>query len=109
MKRKFLILFLPLLSSCFKDSSHLINYEVDGTSNSYEISYNAETGDSIHLEVVTNSWRAEFASDGDGTAKLRMRSRNKTGTAIGSIYCDGELAKQQTVGAGDSLLIEVKY
>ena len=82
---------------------------MDGTSNSYEISYTDESGDSIHLDVVTNVWRLEFTSDGDGTARLKMRNRNRSGTAIGFIYCDGKLAKQQTAGASDSLEIEVKY
>ena len=109
MKKKLLFLFLPLLSSCFKNSSHLISYELDGTSNSYEISYFDESGDSIHIDDVTNTWRQEFTSDKDGTAKLRVRNRNKSGTATGYIYCDEKLTKQQTVGAGDSLQIEVKY
>jgi len=109
VKKNFFFLFLLLLSSCFKNSSHLITYEVDGTSNSYEISYTDESGDSVHLDDVTNTWRQEFTSDGDGTSKLRMRNRNKSGTAIGSIYCDGKLAKQQTAGASDSLEIELKY
>ena len=109
MKNKIFLLLLPLLSSCFKNTSHLVSYEIDGTSNSYEISYIDESGDSIHLDRVTNLWRYEFTSDGDGTAKLKMRNRNKTGTAIGTIYCDEKLAKEQTVAASDSLEIEVKY
>ncbi|HYV90883.1 MAG TPA: hypothetical protein VE978_03835 [Chitinophagales bacterium] len=109
MNKKLIFLLLPLLSSCFKNSSHLITYEVDGTSNSYEISYTDESGDSVHLDYATNTWRQEFASDGNGTAKLKMRNRNRSGTAIGSIYCDGKLKKQQTAGASDSLEIELKY
>lgn len=109
MIKKFLFLLLPVFSSCLKNASHLISYEVDGTSNSYEISYTDNAGDSIHLEAVTNFWRAEFATDRNGTAVLSMRNRNKTGTAIGSIYCDGKLAKQDSSGVGDSLKIEVKY
>ena len=109
MKNKILLLLFLLLSSCFKNTSHLISYEVDGTSNSYEISYTDDAGDSVHKDYVTNVWRYEFTSDGDGTARLKMRNRNLIGTAIGFIYCDGKLAEQKTVGANDSLLIEVKY
>src|ERR1043165_68582 len=109
VKNKFLFLLVVLFSSCFKNSSHLITYEADGTSNSYEISYTDESGDSVHLEYATNTWRQEFTSEGDGTAKLKMRNRNKAGTVTGLIYCDGKLAKQQTEGAADSLEIEVKY
>jgi len=109
MIKKVLFLLLPVLSSCFKNAPHLIRYEADGTSNSYEVSYTNESGDSIHLGVVTSFWREEFATEGTGTAMLRMRNRNKSGTAIGSIYCDGKLAEQDSVGANDSLKIEIKY
>lgn len=109
VKKYFSFLFLLLLTSCLKNSPHLITYEVDGTSNSYEVSYLDETGDSIHIDYVTNVWREEFTSDGDGTAKLWMRNRNLSGTATGFIYCDGKVAKQETVGASDSLEIELKY
>lgn len=109
MLKKFLFLLFLVLSSCLKNASHLISYETDGNSNSYEISYTDASGDSIHLQAVTNFWREEFATDKNGTAILRMRNRNKSGTAIGSIYCDGKLAGQDSVGANDSLKIEVKY
>src|ERR1700704_4835513 len=91
MIKKVLFLLLPVLCSCLKNASHLISYEVDGTSNSYEISYTDQSGDSIHLDAVTNFWREEFATDRNGTAMLRMLNRNKTGSAIGSVYCDGNL------------------
>jgi hypothetical protein len=98
-----------LFASCFKNSAHLVSYEVDGTSNSYEVSYLDDHGDSVHLDAITNFWRVEFTSDGDGTAKLWMRNRNNMGTAIGSIYCDDKLAEQMMVSGKDSFQIEVKY
>ena len=109
MQKSFLFILLLLLSSCFKDSSHLIRYEADGTSNSYEVSYRDDKSDSIHQGAVNSFWRLEFATDGDGTATLWMRNRNQAGSVIGSIYCDGKLAAEDSVSGPDSLKIEVKY
>ena len=110
MMKKYLPCFLLLICcSCLKNSPHLIRYQLSGTSNSYQVSYLNNESDSVSAGAVTNYWRVEFATSVDGTAGLWVRNRNNTGTAIATIFKDDKLAAQDSVGAGDSLNIQLQY
>ena len=100
----FLLVALPLFFfSCKKDSSHTVQYSVQGTSKS-TVTYTDQNG---NVQTVTNAaadWTTSFASDNHGMVlKLTVVSLN--GSPIGGkIYIDG---KQEAQDNGSSASVQI--
>jgi len=71
----------------------MIRYDMAGTSNSYDVTYENSTGGTSQVSGVTNSWEESFVVKPGTYLYLSAQNQNSTGSVITRIWKGNEIFK----------------
>ncbi|MCK5785717.1 MAG: hypothetical protein KAH54_04055 [Candidatus Sabulitectum sp.] len=98
MKLFFSVVFLSLVLSCSNpfDTSISVRYEVTGSAETVNITYENGSGGISQLTGISLPWSHKFSADPDDYVYLFAQNQGETGSITVTIYSDGDVFKRAT-------------